>query len=65
MTTLTEALLQEMARCRGALLAYRKRAAMKDPYGTKEHAAAHRATLDLSRLLVTWRQKPVQFEGEK
>lgn len=63
--SVTQAVLMEMERCRKALLVYQERANRGDAYGTREHAAASRATLDLTRLLAKWRKTPVDFNKEK
>jgi len=52
--SMTTALRVELERALRAILAYEE--APGDPYHSRTHAAARRATLDLSRALAAWRK---------
>ena len=53
-TPITMTVIQELQRCLAAMEAYREQPG--DCYSSRTHAAASRASLDLTRALAQWRK---------
>lgn len=62
-TSETDKLLHELERCREALVTYKNNVKSQLGLADKYHAAARRATLDLTRQLTEWRRTNKPFSG--